>query len=258
MDTLFIINRYLKYHLRAKNAHDIHSPFVFDLLNNVILDKTPYYGFDFIDSIRSFHLLSKRKLNIIDFGTGKNQRKKLVSTIARTSVKPKKYAELLFRLVNKFSSENILEFGTSLGITTLYLSLPNKNNCIIILEGSPEIAEVARENFEKMKRSNIEIIVGEFDESLPKALSKFKQLDLVFFDGNHRKKPTLSYFNKCLNMATENSIFIFDDIHWSREMEAAWEEIKENTSVTLSIDLFQLGLVFFRKGVVKQHFTLRY
>ena len=109
-----------------------------------------------------------------------------------------------------------------------------------------------------MKRSNIEIIVGEFDESLPKALSKFKQLDLVFFDGNHQKIPTLSYFKKCLNLATENSIFIFDDIHWSREMESAWEEIKENASVTLSIDLFQLGLVFFRKGIVKQHFTLQY
>ena len=253
-----MVNRYLKYHLRAKNAHDIHSPFVFDLLNNVILDKTPYYGFDIMDSIRAYNLLSKRKLNLTDFGTGKNQRQKLVSNIARNSVKPKKYAELLFRLVNKFSSENILEFGTSLGITTLYLSLPNKNNRIITLEGSPEIADIAKVNFEKMKRSNIEIIVGEFDESLPKALSKFKQLDLVFFDGNHQKIPTLSYFKKCLNLATENSIFIFDDIHWSREMESAWEEIKENASVTLSIDLFQLGLVFFRKGIVKQHFTLQY
>ncbi len=258
MDKLFATFNYLKYRIRAKNAHDIHSPFVFDLLNNVILDKTPYYGFDFIESLRARHLLNERKVNAKDFGTGKCQRLELVSEIAQKAVKPKKYAQLLFRLVNRFCSENILEFGTSLGITTLYLSMPDKNSRIITLEGSPEIAAIAKENFDKMKRSNIEIIGGEFDESLPKALSKFTQLDLVYFDGNHRKNPTLSYFEKCLNLSTENSIFIFDDIHWSREMKAAWEEIKENSSVTLSIDLFQLGLVFFKKGFVKQHFMLRF
>ena len=258
MDKLLIAGNYLKYRLRAKNAHDIHSPFVFDLLNNVIKDKTPYYGFDLIDSLRSHLLLNKQKVNITDFGTGKSHRNELVCNITKKAVKPKKYAELLFRLVNKFASKNILELGTSLGITTLYLSLPNKNNNIITLEGSPEIAAIAKENFKKMNRPNIEIIVGEFEETLPIALSKFTQLDLVFFDGNHRKIPTLSYFEKCLKLSTENTIFIFDDIHWNREMEVAWEMIKEHLSVTISIDLFQMGLVFFRKGVVKQHFTLLY
>ena len=258
MDKLFAAGNFLKYQLRAKDSNDIHSPFVFDLLNSIILDKTPFYGFDLIESLRAQYLLSDTKINVTDFGTGNNQRKVLIRDIAMKAVKPKKYGQLLFRLVNKFSTENILEFGTSLGITSLYLSMPDKNNRVITLEGSYEIAAIAKEGFDKLKRKNIEIIVGEFDESLPKVFDKFKRLDLVFFDGNHRREPTLTYFEKCLKLITENSIFIFDDIHWSREMEMAWNEIKENPSVTVSIDLFQLGIIFFRKGMVKQHFTLQY
>lgn len=258
MDKLFAAGNYLKYQLCAKNAHDIHSPFVFDLLNNVIRDNTPYYGFDLIDSLYSSQLLDHRKIEVTDYGTGNHKRQERVSDIAIKAVKPKKFSRLLFRLVNRFSTKNILEIGTSLGITTLYLSLPDRNNRIVTLEGSPEIASIAKDNFNLMKRSNVEIIVGEFDKSLPKAISKFKQLDLVFFDGNHRKIPTLSYFEKCLTLSTENSIFIFDDIYWNREMKNAWSEIKKNSAVTLSIDLFQFGIIFFRKGIAKQHITLKF
>ncbi len=258
MNKLFSAGSFLKYRLNADNAHDIHSPFVYDLFNNILHDKTPYYCFDLVESVRAKQLLNNNKINIKDFGTGKNHRTVLVSDIAKKAVKPKKYAQLLFRLVNRFSSENILEIGTSLGITTLYLSMPNTKNKIITLEGSPEIAAIAKKNFEFIQRKNIELICGEFEESLPKALLKFNKLDLVYFDGNHKRNPTLSYFDKCLDLSTEDSIFVFDDIYWSREMKNAWKEIKKNSNVTLSIDLFQFGIVFFKKGLEKQHFTLRY
>lgn len=258
MDTLFAAGKYIKYRLRAADAHDIHSPFVFDLFNNVIKDETPFYGFELIESLRSRHLLDIRTINITDYGTGNNKRQERICNIARKSVKSKKFAQLLFRLVNKFNPENILELGTSLGITTLYLSLPKKDSKIITLEGCPEVAALAINNFNKLKRTNIELICGDFKLTLPKALKNFSQLDMVFFDGNHRRDATLSYFYQCLNLATESSVFIFDDIHWSREMEQAWEEIKKHNSVSLTIDLYQLGIVFFQKGLAKQHFTLKY
>jgi predicted O-methyltransferase YrrM len=88
-------------------------------------------------------------------------------------------------------------------------------------------------------------------------LNSLPKLDLVFFDGNHQKVPTLDYFHHCLTKAHENSIFIFDDIHWSSEMDEAWQQIQGHEQVSLTIDLFQFGLVFFRKGIAKQHFTLR-
>lgn len=258
MDRLFALNKYVKYRIKAGTAHDVHSPFVFDLLNNVIRDETPFYGFEVLESLRSQLLLDQKLIKITDFGTGKNQREEKVCVIARKSLKSVKYAQLLFRLVNKFNPKNIIEIGTSLGLTTLYLALPQKNNSIITLEGCPGIAEIAQKNFSRLKRTNIELLSGEFSQTLPLAIRKFPTLDFVFFDGNHKKKPTVDYFNACLPLATEDSLFIFDDIHWSSEMEEAWEIIKSNEKVTLTIDLFQMGLVFFRKGIFKQHFTLKY
>jgi predicted O-methyltransferase YrrM len=258
VNIFFYAIQYLSYRFRSGNAHDIHSPFVFDLFNNVINDHTPYYGFDLIESVRDGLLISNEKINLVDFGTGRNNRRSSIRTIAKTSVKPKKYAQLLFRLINRFAAEHILEIGTSLGITTLYLSLPDKKNQVITLEGSLMTAEIAIKIFNRLKRSNIELLCGEFDETLPLAIQKLKRLDFIYFDGNHRKESTLSYFNKCKQFKTEESIFVFDDIHWSRSMHSAWEEIKNDKDVTISIDLFQLGIVFFRKGLPKQHFILKF
>ena len=258
MNKFFTAWQFLKYQLSAGNAHNVHSPFVYELFNNVIHDKTPYYGFDLIESLRARHLLNKIKINIIDYGTGKKIRSEFICEVARKSLQQKKYAQLLFRLVNRFASNNILEIGTSLGISTLYLSLPDKKNHVFTLEGSPEIAALAQKNFNLLKRDNIELICGEFEESLPIVLKKNPNLDLIYFDGNHQKDATLSYFYQCLSNATEKTIFVFDDIYWSSEMNIAWEEIKNHPSVTLSIDLFQFGIVFFHKGQVKQHFTLRF
>ena len=119
-------------------------------------------------------------------------------------------------------------------------------------------SEISLQNFEKLKRKNIQLLKGEFDHTIPQALDQLKQVDLVYFDGNHRKGPTLSYFEKCLARSNEQSIFIFDDIHWSREMNEAWKIIQAHPSVTSSIDLFQLGIVFFRPRLNVEHFVIKY
>ncbi len=194
----------------------------------------------------------------MDFGARSGKRKIKISTIARRSVKPAKYGQLLFRIVNAFKCRNIIELGTSLGISTLYLSFPDTGNQIITLEGSPEIAGIARTNFERLKRKNIRLIEGEFGVTLPKALHTLETVDLVYFDGNHRKDPTLAYFNQCLSHINENSIFIFDDIYWSREMSEAWKIIQSHPAATTTIDLFQFGIVFFRSGMTKQNFMIKY
>ena len=261
--------KYIRYYLTAQTKHDIHSPFVFDLLTNIIEDKTPFYVYKNIEAVRSKMLLSTETIDVLDFGVGSEsvdkKRKKKIKTIAKYSAKSEKYCFLLFRLVNHFQPQTILELGTSLGISTLYLASPNSKSKIITLEGCSQTAEVAKHNFEQLKLKNIEQVVGNFDETLKVVLEKYCKLqtancklDLVFFDGNHRKAPTIRYFEQCLNFSNENSVFIFDDIHWSQEMEEAWSAIKNHPQVTITIDLFFLGLVFFRGGISKQHFTLRF
>jgi predicted O-methyltransferase YrrM len=161
-------------------------------------------------------------------------------------------------LVNRFQPEEVLELGTSLGISSAYLASANSKIKVITIEGCKEIAEKAKENFKKLGLQNIEQHLGNFDDVLPQLLSEKKKIDFVFFDGNHRKEPTLNYFKQCLAHAHEGSIFIFDDIYWSSEMKEAWNEIKMNERVTVTLDLFFMGIVFFRKEQVKQHFIIRY
>ncbi|TAL63366.1 MAG: class I SAM-dependent methyltransferase [Bacteroidetes bacterium] len=252
--------KYLKYWFLAKNGHGIHSPFVFGLYNDVINKKGSYYSFDKIEQLRKKLLASKKKIEVKDLGAGRSG-KRTISKIAEGSAKNRKYCELLFRLAYHFKPTIILELGTSLGISTSYLASANPNTQVITIEGCPNTAAEAKKNFESLGLKNIEPIVGNFDVVLPDVLASSRQQgagNLVFIDGNHRKAPTLNYFKLCLARASNDSIFIFDDIHWSDEMEDAWEEIKAHPNISLTVDLFFLGIVFFRKEQVKENFTLRY
>ena len=179
--------------------------------------------------------------------------------IASVSLKPKKYAQLLYKLVKYVQPKTILELGTSLGLTSAYLASANKEAQLITIEGAPSIAAIAKENLDHLQLQNVHLITGNFDETLETVLAKKSAIDFVFIDGNHRKEPTLRYFEQLLKKSTEQSLFVFDDIHWSRDMNEAWTTIKNHSSVTLTIDLFFIGLVFFRKEQkVKQHFTIRF
>ncbi len=258
---LFRAKSYLKYFLHAKSKHRIHSPFVFDLFTNVITNEGEYYAYERLERLRQRLLNNHAEIVVTDFGAGSsinNSTKRKISNIAHHSLQPEKYAKLLFRLINNFQPKQVLELGTSLGLTTLYQSIPVPNAQFITLEGCPTTAEIAQENFNHFKQENIKIIVGNFDETLAKALIDMPLLDYVFFDGNHRYEPTMWYFNQCIENIHEDTVFIFDDIHWSKEMEQAWNEIRQDSRVTITIDLFKIGIVFFRKGQVKQDFVLRY
>lgn len=261
MNRFFTICKLLKYSVLKTNEHKIHSPFVFDLYNQVFRNKEPFYAYENIEKLRADLLADQRQIQILDLGAGSKSGiigTRAIKDICKTASKSTKYGQLLFRLVNYFQSNTILELGTSVGLSTIYLAIARSKSEIITIEGSPEIRQIALENFKQTGLSNIQSNLGNFDEKLPEILKEIKTLDLVFFDGNHRKEATLRYFNQCLKKANDNSIFIFDDIYWSREMSEAWEIIKADPAVTVSLDIFQMGIVFFRKEQAKQHFVLAY
>ncbi|KAA3645135.1 MAG: SAM-dependent methyltransferase [Bacteroidetes bacterium] len=256
---MFSIIQFLKYLIRSFHLHGIHSPFIFDLNDKVIQANLPYYSFDAIESIRAKLLLTNKEIEVLDLGAGSkkgNKQKRKINEIAKSAVKKPKYAQLIFRLVYEFKPKTIVELGTSFGITTAYMAHAASNSKIYTLEGSPEIAKVAKINFEKLNIKNINQIVGNFNDTLPELLKKTETLDFVYFDGNHQEKPTIDYFQLCLEKANENSVFIFDDIYWSKGMKMAWEFIKKHPKVTVSIDLFQIGIVFFKQDQEKQNFTI--
>ncbi|QNA46012.1 O-methyltransferase [Lacibacter sediminis] len=257
--------KYLNYYFTAANGkgHGIHSPFVFDLVIKVLNDKMKYAAYKEVELQRSFLLGNETIITVEDFGAGSTKgltKQRVVQQIAATSLKPKKYAQLLYRLVNYFQPLQILELGTSLGITTAYLAKANPTATVTTMEGSDAVAQIARQQFDELKLKNINIVTGNFDETLQQVIDQTAQpFNFVFIDGNHRKEPTLRYFEQLLAKTDHATVFVFDDIHWSKEMEEAWEMIKQHLSVTLTIDLFFIGLVFLRKEQKeKEHFIIRF
>jgi predicted O-methyltransferase YrrM len=261
MKKVFSAFYYLRYRLTATNTHGVHSPFVFDLLNTVVYNKVEYYSFSEIEALRLQLLQNQTSLTCIDLGAGSRTSTgsaRSIMHITRYAAKPAKYAQLLFRLVNHFQPGHILELGTSMGISTCYMAKANNQAMVTTIEGCPEIAQAAEQNFRKLDIKNIRQVIGNFDDVLPEVLKQTPKTDFVFFDGNHRKEATLNYFSQCLNKADEQSVFVFDDIYWSPQMKEAWDEIKNHPRVTVTIDLFFIGIVFFRKEQVKQHFVIRF
>jgi predicted O-methyltransferase YrrM len=259
-----LATKYLTYYLTASNGkgHGVHSPFVFDFITKVMNDNRHFYAYQTIEKQRQNLFKNQQVLTIEDFGAGStitksNERK--VCDIAKSALKPKKFSQLMFRMVDYYKAETIVELGTSLGITTSYLASANLKGRVLTFEGAKQVAEVARQNFEKLQLNNIELVEGNFDHTLPQQLNKISKVDFAFVDGNHRKEPTIAYFQQLLEKSSEQSVFIFDDIHWSKGMEEAWKYIQQHPSVTLTIDLFFIGLVFFRKEQkIPQHFSIRF
>lgn len=206
---------------------------------------------------------SNDPVETVDFGVGAG--KKAYSTqilslgkIVRMRSHSESRLRLLYRIAKYYLPENIIELGTGAGISTSYIKKGAPNSKMTTLEGCASLAARANESLLELGFEDIKIAVGNFEATLDNVLNSYNQLDFVFFDGNHRKEPTIRYFNKCIERSNENTIFVFDDIHWSAGMEEAWEEIKKDSRVIVTIDLFWFGIVFFRTGIEKQDFILYY
>lgn len=261
MSSVQLAADYLLYRMRAFKLHGVHSPFIFDLYHNVFMHSGHFPAYDRVETLRESLLQDNRQLQVTDLGAGSKDLKqwqRKVQDIARTSAKPAKYGKLLFRLVNYFQPLTIFELGTSLGITTSYLGEARKHADIYTFEGCPNIASVARENLTHLELKNVQLIEGNLNETLELQLQQVEKLDFAFFDGNHRYTPTMHYFESCLTKHHENSVFVMDDIYWSAEMKRAWKEIKQHPQVMQTVDLFFVGLVFFRNTQPKEHFTLSF
>ncbi|MBT3611564.1 MAG: SAM-dependent methyltransferase [Flavobacteriales bacterium] len=261
MKALQLIFRYIKYLFRAKSKHAAQAPFLYKLITQVIDKRTNDNSCKNIEALRKELCKQERIIKITDFGAGStinNSKTRKVKDVAKNSAKNAKFGKLLYRIIQFYKPKNILELGTSLGISTSYLAKADANSQVFTFEGCPETAKIAQENFDNQNIKNISITLGDFNLTLTEKLKEIKTIDLAFIDGNHQEKPTIAYFKKCLEYANNNTIFVFDDIHWSDGMESAWNYIKTHPSTTLAIDLFFVGIVFIKSELSKEDFTIRF
>ena len=247
---------YLKFLLTSTNHHGVHSPFVYDLVTKCFYNRSYFPQYEAIKTYRDNLTRNKQLLSVTDLGSGSKQDEsmvKLVSQIAQTAGTTYKRAKLLMRLVQYFQPHTILELGTSLGIATQAMHLGNSNSKITSIEGCPNISEFTQNQIKSLR--NIKLLTGDFNLYLSHLNSN--KWDFVFFDGNHNKAATLEYFEALLPTKQNNSVFIFDDIYWSKGMTEAWELIKQHPEVRVTIDTYFWGFVFFRNEQVKEHFKIR-
>ncbi len=250
---------FIKHCLTAQNEHDIHSPFLFDYYSNVIKNKS-LPELKEIEQLKKRLRESKDTIEIADLGAGSKIYKnnvRSIGSIAKRAHRSKYWVKVLAHTAKYMNSKIVVELGTSLGLTTAYLSKYNPHAKIYTFEGCPSTLKIAEHNFKKLDLYNIVPLLGNIDQSLPHFINQIERLDFVLFDANHRLAPTLSYFEYCLTKAHEQSVFIFDDIYWSKEMREAWNTIKKHPRVSMSLDFYHLGMLFFDKSLSKQSFKLR-
>lgn len=255
---MYQIIQYFKFLISSKNKHGVHSPFVYDITTKCLNYKKTYPQYRIIKAYRKLLLKIETICIMNDLGAGSktsNTNNRSVKSIAKIAGSSVKKAKLLFRISNYFKGNNYLELGTSLGIGTYALSLGNPNATISTIEGCKDISNFAKQQLQKFNADKVNVITSDFQSYILASLDE--KLDLVFFDGHHNKESTISYFKSLLAYVDNDSVFVFDDIYWSKEMTEAWEYIKAHPSVKVTIDTFHLGLVFFRTEQVKQHFKIR-
>lgn len=253
--------KYINYRLTAYTEHDLHSPFMYNFYMELIKNNHPFNDFEELNSIRKQLQNNTSIIEITDFGAGSKKlhsNKRTINQIAKYGIAQKKQAEFLYRLLNKFAPNTVIELGTSIGLTSLYLSKANTKSTVYSIEGCPNLHQFSNNLFKEQEMKNIQSINGNFNVEFPKLLSQINTIDFLYIDGNHAYEPTINYFKLALDKKNATSIFVFDDIYWSDGMQQAWKEICKHPDVTLSLDLFYFGIVFFRtENKNKEHFVIK-
>jgi len=240
------------------NEHSLHSPFLYSFYTEVIKRENKK-GFEQIETLRKNLLQNNEVVLVEDLGAGSrvnNSNTRKVSQITKHASTPAHFSRLLNRIITHFDYKHIVELGTSLGLNSAYMASANKDIQLFTFEGSTSIASLARQNLSKLNCSNYQLIEGNIDNTLPQWVENAPQVDLVYIDANHKYEPTLRYFELLLPKMTTSGMIILDDIHWSKEMNNAWEVLKNHPKISLSIDLFEAGILFLQPDLMKENYIL--
>ena len=247
MDYIQRLNSLFSYYRSALTSYSIHSPFAYDFIESVLLDKKTDFSFDEIENVRKTLLKDHTALKRTDLGagsSGKSQKSSSVSEIARKSLSPPKTGRMYYKMVKHYGYKSILELGTSLGISCLYLASACPEGKVVTIEGDPLVHKIAVDTGKEIGLNNINWLEGEFDSHLSDLPSLGAPFDLVLMDGNHSYEPTISYFEKLWPQMQSGGAIIVDDIHWSVGMTAAWNEIKENFESAFFFETWRFGIAF--------------
>lgn len=247
---LFHIQQRIRFYWSAITRHDIHSPFLAEMVEKVVEDKRWFYAFSTIETLRQYRSNHDGELiSPSDFGAGsqfKAAKKIKAGKLLQRSSVPPETGRQLFRLTLWLKPQSMLELGAAQGVSTAYLASADHRTRFITIEGHPPLAQRAGQFLQDLNCGHVTLINASFEEALPKALKLLGHLDFLFVDGDHREEKVVQYARQCLAFSSENCVWVIADIHWSPSMYRAWEHLKGLPGVAFSVDLFHLGILFFK------------
>ena len=261
MDAWFRAAAYLDYLRRSTTRYRIHSPFVYSFIENVLRNRDSAKEPASLFSLRKRLMNDRTLITKTDLGSGSDNGdtyQVVLGKLIRSSISSDRELGLLYNMAKYFRPGLTVELGTAAGLSAAALALGHPEGEVITVEGSPSLVSLAEKNLKELKINNVKTVTANFDDALLEILSAGKEVDLYFIDGNHRYGPTISYFELGLEHSSDDTVFVFDDIYWSRDMSEAWGAIKNRPEVRISIDIFSKGFIFLNRGLSKQHFVLRY
>ena len=248
----------IQYVWHAKSSYYIHSPFVFNLLTNVINRRIEPSEFQKLNSIRSELINNNDKIEIEAVGTSSVTTKAFVSSIAKRYSVSSKYGRLLYNLVNHFQPSTILETGTGLGLSAANMALGNSHATVHTIDAISSLSNVAKQTLNNHNIHNVVFHNGQLDEVLEKICKDIQPIDAAYLDANHTYDATLRYFNILQPYLTTKAFVVIDDIHWSKDMNRAWKKLCQHESVTLSLDFYRMGVLFLNPDLSRENFQLYY
>lgn len=251
---------YVSWRRRATRFPDIKDESLGRLVRDFWPQRLPEQEAELIKSVRDNYLKRRKEFpEGKDLGAGTRvwQRRRSVASIARHSGITERKGRLLFNTLRWFQPARILELGTSLGLSTLYMALARPESRILTLEGHSGVAQIAEETFRRLGLHNITVIRSSFEEGLGDALAEMGGVDFVFIDGDHRYFSTIRAVDAIVAQAKPPFIIAVDDIRWSGEMKAAWNQIRHNAYLRLNLDLFDLGISFCMNYPVQETLCVR-
>lgn len=261
MNTFQIISFIKHYLTSTSKGHGVHSPFIYQLCEQVFYNTDSFYPFEKIEKVRATLLKNNQSITVNDFGAGSKKFKsntRNISDIANHGISSSKQSELLFKLIHFLNCETIIELGTSIGINTMYLASVNSKNKIYTIEADKNLCELAEKNFSEFGLKNIHLINNVFDEALPLLLNNLNDIDFAYIDGNHTYEATIKYFECLVKKSKPSTVIILDDIYWSDAMFKAWTKIQVHPKVTCTVNTFNFGIVFFNESFLEPiHLKIR-
>jgi len=208
--------------------------------------RTNHPAFSRIEQYRSEIYRNNDFLEESGLGAGSRlaNKRKTIGDLARTASVSRKYGQLLFSLVDYYKPRIIVELGTAVGISTMYLAMGNPKARVITIEGNPQLAEIAAKTFSVNRLDNITFINKTFDDVIFQLIPDINRSVLIYIDGNHTREATLKYFELFGKIPVSSTILVFDDINWSIGMMQAWKSIIGSPHAGVIVDLFDMGILF--------------